>query len=108
MNPKFKKKKTTRELILSFLKQVEHPEIALSLIELGMIIDVVVNNNVACVAIALPKENIPKIVIWTLEKQIIEKIEPLGLKLEAEYFDMTPENRNRFFRLANANWKTIR
>lgn len=98
-------KTVTREHVLNQLKTIEHPEIAVSLIDLGMIIDVAVVQNTARVAIALPMTNIPVAVRDAIINSISEPIRGLGLEVQAEYFKMTPEVKDNFFVAARANWK---
>lgn len=98
-------KPVTREDILDRLKSVEHPEIAVSLIDLGMILDVAVDQNTARVAIALPMMNIPIVVRDAILNNISEQIRELGLEIQAEYFEMPAEAREKFFSAARANWK---
>ncbi len=96
---------TTRESVLSILEQVEHPEIALSLTELGMIIDAAVNDKIVRVAIALPKMDIPAAVYKAITDRVVTALQKPGITIQPEYFEMTVENRERFFALAKANWK---
>ncbi len=102
------KETITREIVLSILEKIEHPEIALSLAELGMIIDAAVDDNKVRVAIALPKMDIPAAVYKAITDCVVNAIQKPGITVQPEYFEMTAENRERFFRLANANWKTMR
>ena len=95
----------TREHVLEHLKKVEHPEIAVSVIDLGMILDVAVEDKTARVAIALPMLNIPAIVRDAIAENIAASIQELGLEMQAEYFQMTEEIKEQFFAAARANWK---
>ncbi len=98
-------KQITREEILDQLKSVEHPEIAASLVDLGMILDVVVKQNTAKIAIALPMINIPQTVTNAILHSINGSIQKLGLEIKPEFFEMTPDVRDNFFTTARANWK---
>jgi metal-sulfur cluster biosynthetic enzyme len=95
----------TRETVLKKLENIEHPEIALSLVDLGMIIDVAVEKQMAKVAIALPMLNIPKAVIDAILQSITPSIKELGLTLQADFFEMTTEVKDNFFAAARAKWK---
>ena len=95
----------TREIVIKHLKNVEHPEIALSLFDLGMILDVMIEQNTAKVAIALPMLNIPQAIANAILQSIHQSIKTLGLQLKPVFFEMTPEMRDNFFRAAKANWK---
>lgn len=104
MEPKTSKP-ITREKILDRLKTLEHPEISVSLIDLGMILDVAVDQDTARVAIALPMMNIPIAVRDAVLNSISGPIRELGLEMQVEYFEMPPEARDNFFAAARANWK---
>lgn len=98
-------KAITREEVLERLKTVEHPEIAVSLVDLGMILDVAVQGNKVKVAIALPMMNIPAAVTEAIVNSISGPMREMGLETEAEYFEMAPEVRDNFFAAAQSNWK---
>jgi metal-sulfur cluster biosynthetic enzyme len=98
-------KKVTREDVIKAIEHVEHPEIALTLLELGMILDVVVENRMTRVALSLPILGIPEAVRNIIVESIRKPIENLGLKMEIEFFEMTREARDHFFTLSRANWK---
>lgn len=95
----------TREEVLKAIEKIEHPEIAATLMDLGMILDVAVSGNVATVAMALPMLGIPEVVRNALVASIQAPIEALGLQMQVQFFEMTPEVRDRFFATARANWK---
>jgi metal-sulfur cluster biosynthetic enzyme len=105
MSPEPAKSQITRETILSILDQVEHPEIACSLVELGMILDVSLKGKTARIAMSLPRQNIPADVLNAINNVITKALAGQGLDIRTEYFDMIPESRERFFNLARANWK---
>jgi metal-sulfur cluster biosynthetic enzyme len=99
------KKNPSRENVLMAVEQLEHPEIAATLGDLGMILDVSVQGNTATVAMALPTTEIPEVVRNALIDIMHQPLEKLGLQLKVEFFEMTEEGRNIFFALARANWK---
>ena len=95
----------TREDIVELLSQVEHPEIAISLADLGMILDVGLTESNARVAIALPKMNIPDNIRDAIVNSISVPLSEIGLTMDPVFFEMSPEDRERFFNTARANWK---
>lgn len=95
----------TREDVLKVLEKVEHPEIAATLMELGMILDVAVQGNQANVAMALPLLEISEAVRIALVDSIRVPIEALGLELNMDYFEMTEDAKKRFFSISRARWK---
>lgn len=94
-----------REHILNALETVRHPEIAASLPELGMILDVAVEDQTVRVAVALPNFNIPQSVRLAIEKRIRAAIQKHHMEPEFHYFEMTEEARSVFFAQAKAKWK---
>jgi metal-sulfur cluster biosynthetic enzyme len=97
--------KISREDVLKVLENVEHPEIGETLINLGMIIDAAVQDKTVKVAMALPALSIPDEVRNILVETISKPIEELGLKMEVEYFLMSPEVRDNFMAAVRAKWK---
>ena len=95
----------TREDVLKAIEKIEHPEIAATLMELGMILDVAVNGAEANVAMALPMLGIPEAVRNALVFSIQKPIENLGLQMQVQFFEMTPEVRDNFFAISQARWK---
>jgi len=98
-------KSYTQDEIRAIIDKIEHPEIAVTLTELGMIIDVAVSGNTVNVAMALPMMGIPDVVRNALVQSIQEPMAELGLELNVQFFEMTPEVRDNFFTLSRANWK---
>ncbi len=94
-----------REQVLEKLKTVEHPEIAVSLVDLGMIFDVALEGNTAKLALAFPMANIPQAVVDAIVSEAAGALKEFGLEIKTEFFEMTPEARENFFTLARANWK---
>jgi len=95
----------TREDVLKAIEHVQHPEIAVTLMDLGMILDVGIEGQTANVAMALPMLNIPEAVVRALTESIHPPIENLGLQLQVQFFEMAPDIREKFFSAAQANWK---
>jgi metal-sulfur cluster biosynthetic enzyme len=98
-------KPISREYIFECLSAVQHPEIGLSLVHLGMILDVAVEEEKARIAIALPTQEIPSVVKGAIEQSISQALQKLKLRTQVEYFLMLPEVRDNFFKLARENWR---
>ena len=91
--------------LMDAIKNIEHPEISKTLMELGMILDVAVREENANVAMALPMLAIPEAVRDMLVESIRQPIENLGLQLNVDFFEMTQEVKDNFLVTARANWK---
>ena len=94
----------SREEVLETLKKVRHPEIARTLVELGMIRDVEVDGGTVTVTMALPFPTVPtqdylaQIVIDAVSESSDE------LKVKVEFVEMTPEEKANFFKMAREGW----
>lgn len=99
----------TQELNLdeinTLIDTVEHPEIAATLVNLGMILDTALDGDELFIAMALPAAGVPQNVREALETAVAEKVSHLGLRLQVDFFLMSPEGREQFMALARANWK---
>ena len=98
-------KSITNEDVMKVIEPIEHPEIAATLVKLGMILDANVQADKVNVAVALPMYEIPEAVRNILVESLREPIEILGLKLNVQFFEMTKEVRDNFFAVSRANWK---
>ena len=94
-----------REEIIEALKKVEHPEIAVNLVDLGMILDVGVEDNTANIALGFPVETVPAVVRDAVVNSILPVVEGLGYTPKILYFMVPEEDREKFFAAAKANWK---
>jgi len=85
------------------LADIKHPFIDCSLIELGIVKNITVNDSNVIVNFALPFPNIP--IKDNLITSIKKALEELGAKLEVKITTMTQEERQRFLDLEKENWK---
>lgn len=95
----------TRDKIFKALGTIEHPEIDETLMNLGMILDVALDKNDVKVAVALPIFNISNTVKDILVKKINNPIQSMGLKPDIQFFEMTPELREKYIITAKKKWK---
>lgn len=96
------------DAIHAALTTVEHPEIAATLPELGMIGDVTVNRKVQSMSftLRLPMLGIPEEVQNYLLQSVAAAVQPLGIQgIEYRVQEMNEETRQAFFARAQANWK---
>ncbi len=94
---------TTKEDVLKAIENVKHPAIDLSLVELGIIKNIEVENNKAQVTFALPFPNIP--IVDMLINMIKQPIIGLGAEFEDTIVLMTEEEKQRFLMLEQSAWK---
>ncbi len=93
----------TKHDVLNELEKVGHPTINYSLIKLGIVTDVELNDNKVSVVFALPFPNIP--IADTLISSIAHSVKLLGLDFEYKIRIMTEEERKRFLQLETEAWK---
>ena len=90
------------------IQQVEHPAIASSLVDLGMIRDVVYNSEDKTVSLALvlPVLNIPQNVRDYMVNSLYQALKSVDVELTGVNLDqMTEEERQGFLALEQQNWR---
>jgi len=97
----------TRETIMQAIADVDHPEIAASLIDLGMVgdIDYSAGKNLISFTIVIPFMGIPAQIKQALAYNLYTALQPLGADVEFLLQEMTEEARQHFFAMAKRHWK---
>lgn len=93
----------TKQDVLNELGKVEHPAINYSLIKLGIINDVELNDNKVSVVFAFPFPNIP--IADALVNSIASPVKSMGLDFDYKIRIMTEEEKTRFLQLETEAWK---
>jgi len=93
----------SEESIRNMLKEVKHPAIDRSLIDLGIIKEINVRDGKVVITMALPFPNIP--IIDQLMGSIKEPIEKLGVEVEIIQTVMNQEEVQKFLAMEQENWK---
>ncbi len=96
-----------KDEIIEIINNVEHPEIANTLNELGMLdeIDLDDETRVVSLTLLLPMLNIPVSVRDMILNSIAAAIKNKGSKLSVSFAVMNEEQRQHFFSLSKKNWK---
>ena len=92
------------------IQQVEHPAIASSLVDLGMIRDIVYNSEDKTVSLTLvlPVLNIPQNVRDYMVNSLHQALKSVDVELtEVNLAQMTEEERHFFFRIRTAELERI-
>lgn len=99
-------KNTSEQEIYQALAEVRHPEIDNTLVNLGMLKDVVVEGNKVSLALLLPVMGIPIQIKDSLVHSIHEAIAKLdaSLQIELKLAEMSQDERAKFFRMAQEGW----
>jgi len=96
-------KDRSKEDLLKVLSQVMHPAIDRTLIDLGIVKDIVVRDNLVTLTLALPFPEIP--IKEYLINSVREPITKLGLELEIKITVMSQQEREAFLAMEQESWK---
>ena len=92
----------TKEDIVNAISAVKHPAINYSLLDLGIVKNVEINNGKATVMFAFPFPNIP--IADTLVNSVARPIEALGVGFKHEIVLMNAEEKARFMQMETEAW----
>jgi len=95
----------TLENVTHELLKVQHPAINYSLIKLGIVKDIELNDDTVILTFVFPFPGIP--IADRLISSISEPIEAMGLKLEYIVRIMNEEEKATFLRLEGEAWKGL-
>jgi len=93
----------SEEAVRGAIAGVKHPAIDRTLLELGIVKEISVQNDKAAVLLAFPFPNIP--IRDQLIDSLREPIEGLGAEVEFKVTVMTQEELQRFLALEADGWK---
>ena len=93
----------TKEDVIKTISGIQHPAIAYSLLELGIVKDVELNENAVTATFAFPFPNIP--IAEQLINSISVPIKSLGFDVEYSVVTMTEEEKAKFMKMEMEAWK---
>jgi metal-sulfur cluster biosynthetic enzyme len=93
----------TKQDVINAISEVQHPAIAYSLLELGIVKDVELDKNTARVIFAFPFPNIP--IADHLINSIYTPVNALGLEFQYAVTVMTEEEKARFMHMEAEAWR---
>ena len=96
---------TYEETINKILKEIEHPEIARTLFDLGMVRDIEIKRNKVKINLILPMKDVP--IQDYLKKEIKEVIGEKWPNMEViiDLKEMNEQERIRFVKMAKDAWR---
>ena len=94
---------STKEFALDVVNAVKHPAIDYSLVELGMVKDVEINDNTVKLVFAFPFPEIP--IADALISSIANPLKNIGFSLEHKVITMTEEEKAKFLKMEHDGWK---
>jgi len=85
------------------IREIKHPAINCTLVELGIVKDIELKGGKVAVTIAFPVPNIPirDMIINSVKKPVTK----LGVECEIKEMIMTPKEREAFLDKEQKNWK---
>ena len=96
-------KSITEEDIRKAIAGIKHPAIDYTLLELGIVRDMNIENGKATIILAFPFPNIP--IKDHLINRVREPVEKLGVEVEMEVTVMNQEELQRFLAMERDAWK---
>lgn len=100
---------TSTEVVMNAIHQVEHPEIASSLVDLGMVRDIHhdTENNTVQLTLVVPFLGIPQQVRDYMVGSLYHAIKATGAELnKVQLAEMTEEEKQAFFRKEQLYWRS--
>lgn len=89
--------------VINAISDVQHPAIAYSLYELGIVKDIDVSENTAVITFAFPFPNIP--IEDKLVSSISQPIKAIGMDFQHIIVIMTEEEKGKFMKMETEGWK---
>ena len=98
---------TKEEKILRAIEKVEHPEIAMTLVDLGMVRDIRISpDGHVSMALVIPFLGIPEVIRNYLGSSLVQAVRDAGGEVdEIRIQVMTDEERQAFFQKERAHWR---
>jgi len=93
------------ENVRAVIAKVMHPAIDRTLMDLGMIRDIVLSGNTASLTLVIPFPGIP--ILSFLEKSLKESVSPLGIDLKVNRAQMNQDEVQRFLAMEKEAWKGL-
>jgi ATP-binding protein involved in chromosome partitioning len=98
-------KSISEEDVHQTIKQVMHPEINRTLVELGMVKDIVLKDDEGTLTLVLPFSGIPVSVKDYLVNSLRRAVTKLGAEVEIRIAEMNQEERLTFLVMEQQSWK---
>jgi ATP-binding protein involved in chromosome partitioning len=100
-------KNISEEDVHQAIEQVMHPEISRSLVELGMVKDIVLEGDKITLTLVLPFLGIPASIKDYLVNSLRQAVVKLGAKAEIKIAEMNEEERLAFLAMEQEGWRGL-
>lgn len=95
------------ETIENAIEDVRHPEVDATLVDLGMVDDIAIEDSEAIIDVAIPMTGIPDAIKQMLAQRLAAPLESLDVDLSVQFVLMDQETRERFFEMEEDNWSGL-
>jgi ATP-binding protein involved in chromosome partitioning len=100
-------KNISEEDVHKAIEQVMHPEISRTLVELGMVKDITLEDDEVTLTLVLPILGIPASIKDYLENSLRQAVMKLGAKAEIKIAEMNQEERLAFLAMEQEGWRGL-
>jgi len=97
----------SKEDVHQAVRQVMHPTVSRSLVELGMVKDVTLQHGKVMLTLALPILGIPASIKDYLVSSLRKAVMGLGAEAEVKITEMNEEERQAFLTMEQESWKGL-
>ena len=97
----------TVETVEHAIEDVTHPELDATLVDLGMVDDVTVEDRDVTIDVAIPMAGIPDAIKQMLAQRLAESLDSFDVDLTVQFVLMDEETRERFFQMEEENWSGL-
>ena len=101
-------KKISEKKVYKTVEQVMHPAISRTLIELGMVKHITLENDKVIITLALPILDIPASIKDQLVSSLCKAVASLGAEAEVRIMEMNQEERQAFLAMEQESWKDLK
>jgi len=100
-------KNISKEDVQKAIGQVIHPEISCTLVDLGMVKDIALEDDEVTLTLVLPFLGIPASIKDYLLNSLRQAVIKLGAKVEVKIAEMNQEERLAFLAMEQKGWKGL-
>ena len=100
-------KNISKEDVQKAIGQVMHPEISCTLVDLGMVKDIALEDDEVTLTLVLPFLGIPASIKDYLLNSLRQAVIKLGAKVEVKIAEMNQEERLAFLAMEQKGWKGL-
>lgn len=97
----------TVETVEDAIADVTHPEINATLVDLGMVDDIHLEDGDVTIDVAIPMAGIPDAIKQMLAQRLAAPLESMDAEVTIQFVLMDEETREQFFQMEEENWSGL-